>query len=231
VIRLVLPVVAAAMVLPASSALAQAGATSSTDPAGRLELAIGAVWSGRVPLGARDANETTGSGGTFRLFSSSTELGSVSGLEGHIGLRVMSRLEAEASGSYGKPDMRTRVDSDFETSNAPLTITDKVQQFTIGGAALWYPRVPRLSGRARAFVRAGAGYLRQLENDGALIVTGRTYDVGGGLKLALASRQAGWLKGIGARLDARAIVQQKGVIFDNRTHVSPALGASVYVRF
>jgi hypothetical protein len=219
------------MVLPASPALAQAGATSSTDPAGRLELAIGAVWSGRVPLGARDANETTGSGGTFRLFSSSTELGSVSGLEGHIGLRVMSRLEAEASGSYGKPDMRTRVDSDFETSNAPLTITDKVQQFTIGGAALWYPRVPRLSGRARAFVRAGAGYLRQLENDGALIVTGRTYDVGGGLKLALASRQAGWLKGIGARLDARAIVQQKGVIFDNRTHVSPALGASVYVRF
>jgi hypothetical protein len=231
VIRLVLPVVAAAMVLPASPALAQAGATSSTDPAGRLELAIGAVWSGRVPLGARDANETTGSGGTFRLFSSSTELGSVSGLEGHIGLRVMSRLEAEASGSYGKPDMRTRVDSDFETSNAPLTITDKVQQFTIGGAALWYPRVPRLSGRARAFVRAGAGYLRQLENDGALIVTGRTYDVGGGLKLALTSRQAGWLKGIGARLDARAIVQQKGVIFDNRTHVSPALGASVYVRF
>ncbi|HEV8345154.1 MAG TPA: hypothetical protein VGQ16_01205 [Vicinamibacterales bacterium] len=230
-IRLVLPVVAAAMVLPASPALAQAGATSSTDPAGRLELAIGAVWSGRVPLGARDANETTGSGGTFRLFSSSTELGSVSGLEGHIGLRVMSRLEAEASGSYGKPDMRTRVDSDFETSNAPLTITDKVQQFTIGGAALWYPRVPRLSGRARAFVRAGAGYLRQLENDGALIVTGRTYDVGGGLKLALTSRQAGWLKGIGARLDARAIVQQKGVIFDNRTHVSPALGASVYVRF
>ena len=216
----------AALLLSAPHASAQAA-----DPPGRLELAIGAVWSGRVPLGARDANETTGSGGTFRLFSSSTELGSVSGLEGHIGLRVVSRLEAEASGSYGKPDMRTRVDSDFETSNAPLTITDKVQQFTIGGAALWYPRVPRLSGRARAFVRAGAGYLRQLENDGALIVTGRTYDVGGGMKLALTSRQAGWLKGIGARLDARAIVQQKGVIFDNRTHVSPAVGASVYVRF
>jgi hypothetical protein len=216
----------AALLLLAPHASAQAA-----DPPGRLEVAIGAVWSGGVPLGARDANETTGSGGTFRLFSSSTELGSVSGLEAHIGLRVMSRLEAEASGSYGKPDMRTRVDSDFETSNAPLTITDKVQQFTIGGAALWYPRVPRLSGRARAFVRAGAGYLRQLENDGALIVTGRTYDVGGGMKLALTSRQAGWLKGIGARLDARAIVQQKGVIFDNRTHVSPAVGASVYVRF
>jgi len=217
---------AAALLLSAPHASAQAA-----DPPGRLEIAIGAVWSGGVPLGARDANETTGSGGTFRLFSSSTELGSVSGLEGHIGLRVMSRLEAEASGSYGKPDMRTRVDNDFETSNAPLTITDTVKQFTIGGAALWYPRVPRLSGRTRVFVRAGAGYLRQLENDGALIVTGRTYDAGGGLKLALASRQAGWLKGIGARLDARAIVQQKGVMFDNRTHVSPALGASVYVRF
>jgi hypothetical protein len=216
----------AALLLSAPHASAQAA-----DPPGRLEIAIGAVWSGGVPLGARDANETTGSGGTFRLFSSSTDLGSVSGLEGHIGLRVMSRLEAEASGSYGKPDMRTRVDNDFETSNAPLTITDTVKQFTIGGAALWYPRVPRLSGRTRVFVRAGAGYLRQLENDGALIVTGRTYDAGGGLKLALASRPAGWLKGIGARLDARALVQRKGVIFDNRTHVSPAVGASVYVRF
>ena len=216
----------AALFLSAPHALAQAA-----DPPGRLELSIGALWSGRVPLGASDANETTGNGTTFRLFSSSTELASVSGLEGHVGLRLASRLEAEASGSYSQPDMRTRVDTDFETSNAPLTITDPVKQFTIGGAALWYPRVPRLGGRTRVFARAGAAYLRQLENDGALIVTGRTYDVGGGLKLALASRQAGWLKGIGARLDARAIVQRKGVISDNRTHVSPALGASVYVRF
>jgi len=216
----------AALFLSAPHALAQAA-----DPPGRLELSIGALWSGRVPLGASDANETTGNGTTFRLFSSSTELASVSGLEGHVGLRLASRLEAEASGSYSQPDMRTRVDTDFETSNAPLTITDPVKQFTIGGAALWYPRVPRLGGRTRVFARAGAAYLRQLENDGALIVTGRTYDVGGGLKLALASRQAGWLKGIGARLDARAVVQRKGVIFDNRTHVLPAVGASVYVRF
>jgi hypothetical protein len=224
VIRLVL--VCVAIVLSAPPALAQAG-----DPPGRLELSIGPVWTGGVPLGARDANETTGSGGTFRLFSSSTELGSVSGFEGHIGLRVTSRLEAEASGSYSKPEMRTSVDSDFETSNAPLTITDTVKQFTIGGAALWYLRLPRLGSRTRLFVRAGAGYLRQLENDGALIVTGRTYDAGGGLKLALTSRQSGWLKGIGARVDARASVRQKGVIFDNRTHVAPEVGASLFVRF
>jgi len=222
---------AAASVLSASPALAQAAATSSSDPAGRLELAIGPTWARRIPLGARDANETAGNGSAFRLFSSSTELGSVSGLEGHLALRVMSRLEAEASGSYSKPQRRTRVDNDFEAGNAPLTITDTVEQFTIGGAALWYPRLPRVSTGTRVFLRAAAGYLRQLENDGALIATGRTYDAGGGVKLDFASRQAGWLKGIGVRVDARAVVHQKGVILDNRTHVSPAVGAAVFLRF
>jgi len=221
---------AAALVLSASPALAQSASSPATEP-GRVELGIGAVWIGRASLGSRDANETTGTGGAFRLFASSTELASVSGLEGHLALRVRPRLEAEAFASYTKPQLQTRVDSDAESSNAPLTITGTIQQFTIGGAGLWYPRLPRLEGRARVFVRGGAGYLRQLENDGTLIVTGRIYEAGAGVKVMVVSREAGWWKGIGARVDARAVVRQKGVAPDNRAHVSPAVGASLFVRF
>ena len=225
-----LAVAVAALTFTATPAGAQSSSSPSSEP-GRLELGIGAVWIGRASLGSRDANETTGTGGTFRLFSSSTELASVAGLEGRVTVVVTPRFEAEAFASYTKPQLQTRVDSDAESSNAPLTITGTILQFAIGGAALWYPRLPRFEGRARVFVRGGAGYLRQLENDGTLIVTGRVYEAGAGVKLLLVSRETGWWKGIGARVDARAVVRQKGVAFDNRARVSPAAGASLFLRF
>src|SRR3989442_12865635 len=74
---------AAALVLSASPALAQSASSPATEP-GRVELGIGAVWSGRASLGARDANETTGTGGALRLFASSTELARGSGPRGHL---------------------------------------------------------------------------------------------------------------------------------------------------
>jgi hypothetical protein len=216
----------AALLLVAAPAAAQSA--PATDP-GRLDLTIGVVWIGRADVGSRDARETTGTGDTLPLFSSSTTLASVTGLEGRVGFRVMPRLEAEAYGSYAKPRLETRVNGDFETSNAPLTVADTLEQFTIGGAALWYVRVPRLG--TRVFLRGGAGYLRQLENGGVLVVTGRTYEAGAGLKFPLVSRQTGWWKGIGARVDARAVVRQKGVTLDGRAHTSPAVGAALFVRF
>ena len=220
----------AALLLSASPTQAQS-AQASADRAGRIELAIGPIWVGRASFGSRDANETTGSGGTLRLFSTSTELAGVSGLEGHVGVRVMRGLDVEASGSYAKPRLQTQVDSDFETSNAPLTVSDTIRQFTIGGAVLWYPRLQPLGTRTRVFVRGGAGYLRQLENEGALVVTGHEYDAGGGVKFALASRQSGWWKGIGARVDARVAVRQKGAAPDDRAHASPVVSASIFARF
>lgn len=198
---------------------------------GRLEVAFGGTWIGGATLGSRDADETTSAGSAFRLFASSTELASGSGLDAHVGVRVMQRLEVEAFMSYTKPELQTRVDSDFESSNAPLTIADTIQEFTFGGAALWYPRVPRLGSRLRPFVRGGIGGLRQLENNGTLIVTGREYEAGAGVKMMLVSRASGWWKGIGARADARAVIRQKGVAFDESAHVSPAVSASIFVRF
>jgi outer membrane protein with beta-barrel domain len=218
--------IAAAALLVAAPAAAQS--SSSSDP-GRLDLTIGVVWIGRADVGSRDANETTGTGEAFHLFSSSSTLASATGLEGHLGFRVMPRLEVEASASYAKPRLETQVNGDFETSNAPLTVSDTIQQFTIGGAALWYVRLPRVG--TRVFLRGGVGYLRELENGGTLVVTGRTYDAGAGMKFALASRRTGWWKGIGVRVDARAVVRQKGVTLDGRAHTSPAAGAALFVRF
>jgi hypothetical protein len=210
---------------------APARAQSPSPLPGRLEAAFGTVWIGRANFGSMDANETTGSGGDFRLFSSSTELASVAGLDGHVSLRVTRSFEAEAFASYTKPERRVSITADAETSNSPLTVSDTVKEFTIGGAALWYLPAPRLGNRARLFVRGGVAYLRDLENDGTLIVSGWAYEAGGGVKVMFTSRDSGWWKGIGARFDARAVVRQEGVAPNDGSHVSPAVGAALLVRF
>jgi hypothetical protein len=212
-------------------AAAPARAQSPSPLPGRLEAAFGVVWIGSANFGSMDANETTGTGGDFRLFSSSTELASAAGLDAHVSLRVTTSFEAEAFASYTKPERQVSISADAETSNAPLTASDTIRGFAIGGAALWYPPAPRLGSRVRLFVRGGLAYLRDLENDGTLIVTGRAYEAGAGVKLMFTSRDSGWWKGIGARLDARAVVRQKGVAPDDGSHVSPAVGASLFVRF
>ena len=198
---------------------------------GKIEVSAGVVWMGRLVFSGRDANETTGSGGTFRLFSSSTELTPVSGIGARIGVNVIRAIDLELSGTYSTPEVRARIASDAETSNAPVVATVPVRQFTFVGAAAWYVPVPRLGSRTRLFVRAGIGSARHIEDRDTRVVDGRTFEAGGGLKYVLVSRSSGWWKGAGARVDVLALVRSKSVALDERTHVSPALGASLYLRF
>jgi hypothetical protein len=208
-----------------------AAAQSPVADDGRFEVSVGALRIGRTSFGGRDAQETVGSGGTFRLFSSTTELTAPMGLSTRIGVRIIRRFDVEASGTYSTPELRTRVDSDAEISNAPLVAAVPVQQFTIGGAAVWYPPGPGLGSRTRFFVRGGMGLERHLENRGTRLVDGRMFEAGGGAKYSVFPRSRGWWKGIGVRGDAFALVRTSRITLDQRTHISPAFAASVYLRF
>jgi hypothetical protein len=197
---------------------------------GRIELAIGPLWVGRQALGSGDANETTATGGTLALFSTSTELSSAIGVEARVGVRLSRAFEAEALGTYAAPQIRTQISNDFEGA-APVTATEIIRQFTVGGGVVWYVRPARSPSRLAPFATAGAGYLRQLHESGTLVETGRFYQFGGGVKYLFVSRPGSRLKGIGARIDVRALVRQQGVAFDTGPHLSPAVGASLFARF
>jgi hypothetical protein len=198
-------------------------------PAGRIELAGGVGWIGRSAFGSQDANETTSSAGTLRLFGASTELAAAPDVEARFAVRLTRAIDLEANGSYGRPELRIRIQNDSELTAAPAALRSSIHQFTAGGDVVVYPGWS-IGSRGRAFVSAGAAYVRQLENDGALIVSGLAVDAGGGVKWLLASR-AGRLKGLGVRVDARALVRRKGVALDDRMHISPAVGGSVFLRF
>ena len=146
-------------------------------------------------------------------------------------MSLFRRIDVEAAGTYRRSDLTTHIASDVETSNAPIAATLRVQQFTIGGAALWNLSAPRLGPRTALFLRGGAGLERHLEDGGKRIVDGPAIEAGGGVKYRLASRARGWWRGIGARADVFAIVRGGAVTLDNRAHVSPGVGVSMYLRF
>jgi hypothetical protein len=220
----------AALLVMALCALADRAALAQTpaSDAGRLELSVGGAWLGAESLGSATAAETTGTLSMLPLFSTTSTLAGAPVVEARIGWRAWRALTAEAQASYGTPELRIAVSGDAEGA-APLTAVERIQQFTIGGAIVWYPpiRAPRVA----PFITAGGGYLRQLHENATLAQTGRYYQFGGGMTVPFASRPGARLSAVGLRIDVRAMVFVDGVAFDGAGHVAPAAGASLFLRF
>lgn len=204
------------------------GAQTPSAPQPRFEVAVGPTWIGRGSMGARDALETTAAGGSFTLFSTSTDLAPAPGIEGRFGVRVTPTWQVEAALSYARPQLRTTVSGDVEGA-AQTIAREPIRQLIVEGEAL-----ASLAGRGRPgarvtpFVSAGAGYLRQLHDRAVLAEAGWTYQLGGGVKVILATRRGSRLRVIGLRGQARAIGRTNGVALDTRGHLSPALSTSLY---
>jgi hypothetical protein len=197
---------------------------------GRLEVSLGGLWFGQLALGSNDANETTPTGGNLKIFTTSTDLASVTAVEARVSVRLLQSLEAEVEASYGRPQLKVTISSDIE--NAPeVTAAESLQQFTIGVGMVWYVPFHKASSRLAPFVFGGAGQLRQVHEERTVLETGQYYQVGGGVKWLLFTRPRGLVDAGGLRVDARAVVRTKGVAFDEGAHLSPALGASAFLRF
>jgi hypothetical protein len=218
-------VLTAAAMVHAPAAFAQ----SADPPSPRLELGFGALWIGGQPLGDTNATETSPAAAAVTLFSLSSELAAKTGFAGRIGVRLTRSFVVETEASYSEPQLRIALSGDSEGA-APITAVETIEQFMMGVGVLWY--VPGL-GQARLapFVTAGGGYLRQLHEQGTLVETGHFYQFGGGLSALLVTGRHFHTKGIGARIDARAVIRSHGVALDGGSKTSPAAGLSAFVRF
>jgi hypothetical protein len=217
-------VLAGIVLLRAWPASAQAAVLSS-----RVELGAGVLWIGQQPLGDKTVTETTSTGAPRTLFTSSSELAAAPGFAGRVGVRLTRSLVAEAESSYIKPQLRIALSNDVEGA-ASATAVETVEQFTIGGGALWYLPGVRTT-RVAPFATVGGGYLRQLHEQETFVETGRFFQFGGGASILLVSGRHFHSKGIGARVDARAVRRSGGVKFDGGSTMSPAVGVSAFVRF
>ena len=80
-------------------------------------------------------------------------------------------------------------------------------------------------------MRAGGGYLRQLDDSSAHVETGATMQAGLGVDRAFRERATGRLRRVGLRLDARALGRQGGFDVDDSLRVGFSAGAWLFLGF
>ena len=139
--------------------------------------------------------------------------------------RASRRAEAvtEVSGTWGQADLRSQISGDFEGA-APITATNRLTVFTVEGSGIWYFRG---RGRLEPFVRAGAGWMRQLTADEALAGDGTIANAGAGVKYWYFERDRGRLKRLGLRFEARAVGRFGGLELGTKDRlISPAVSVS-----
>lgn len=207
---------------------AAAAATAQPRPLPRIDVAVGVAWNGGTTMTPLTATETTSNGTATALFAFDREHTSSVGVEARVGIRATRRLDVEAIGSYARPKLQLTASGDVEGA-APVTASEQLQEFTVGGAGLWYLR-RRDASRTVPFVEGGVSYVRQLHETSTLADTGALIDFGAGVKRTLTTRR-GTLKAVGVRADGRARIRTSALAVDGGAHVSPVLSASLFFRF
>lgn len=173
-----------------------------------FELTAGAVWASGSSLGRDEASETRNQpgGGSFALFVAASEIGPGAGAEARLAFYLTPRVAIEAGGLFARHQVSTRLTSDAE-GLPDVTAVEDLSEYVIDGAVVVHLRP---YGRLVPFIRAGAGYLRQLHENQTLVETGTAYHAGGGVSYWLSSGRRGFFKGWGLRGDARLLIRDGG---------------------
>jgi hypothetical protein len=210
--------------LLAAAAAAEAQASGPT-----YEIGAGFRRTGSFSLGTRQANETTGAGGEFLLFTSESRLDALHGFEARFGSRVTETIWINAVGSLGSTSLAVQLSDDVE-GIPDVTVSESIRQFTLEGEAVFELPRWRFGVRTVPFVSAGLGYLRHLHESETLAETGFSWHTGVGANVALGTPRASG-GGFGLRLDLRLVVLSGGAAPGDDFHAAPSVGASAYVRF
>ena len=192
----------------------------------RVEVTLGGVVSGRASAG--DVNATLGdSGGTaLTLFKTSNRVTTGTGAEAQVAVRIRPRLLIELGGTWLKTNLETRVTSDLEGA-APMTASLGLHQFTVDGSVQY--RLAR-RGRWDPFVRGGAGWLRELTTDRALVENGLSANFGGGIKYWVRESRPGLFGRLALRAEVRLVARHGGIAFgDAGTRLAPMFAAGLVI--
>jgi hypothetical protein len=207
----------------ASNAAAQ---SSSTRP--KWELGGGGVFVGGFDLGNANAELTSNSGtqgGTFDLFKSSSRLKPAFGVQAKVGVLLTGSLAVEGGFRFVRPALEIKLSNDTENA-ADVTAKETINQYLFDGTAVWHLTPVSASGGATPFLYGGAGYIRDLHENNALVEEGVEYHAGGGVKWWLGSGRSRF----GIRAEGGVSIRDGGFDFkDGQRAVPVAAGSLIYV--
>jgi Outer membrane protein beta-barrel domain len=200
------------VLLIASPALAQS----------RFEIGAEATWTGGFDAGGLDALETRNpSTGTtpLTLFGTSSRVKPAPGAAVRGAFYLTPRLAVEGFAEYTRATLQTTIVSDFEAATG-TEAENTIASYLFGGSVRYHFGAARLT----PFVSAGAGWLRQLDEDRVTVVSGPELHAGGGVTYRLSPH-------FNLRVDAGVSSREKSIAFEEKRRTLPAVGASLVYRF
>jgi hypothetical protein len=222
-----------------SEAAAQARRPPATPPRppfrpGSIEVDLGASWLGPIDFGSTTAAITSNQTGgpEYPLFKTSSQLTSAPGYDARVGVRLTRMWGVEGAFHYSRPPIETRISGDVENATT-LTARNDLSRYVVEVSGVVHLTRFRIGRNGSPFLLGGVGYLRELDEEQALIETGQTYHGGGGFKYLFAQREHGLVKGLGIRADARLYFKDGGFDLGDGDQIRPyfAGGASLLVAF
>lgn len=230
--RTPLAILATAVVMLSAGAAA-AQSVAALRP-GHVVIGLGGGWVGADTLGTvRAATRASASGTTSppaaRLFDTSSRLGAAPAAEATVTVAVTPAWAVEVRGTLGRPTLTTTISNDVE-ANGTFTATSEVAEYTVDASVLYHPRWAAIGTRARGYLLAGGGYLRQLYDRDALVETGSTAHAGAGARWWLVGGRG---RGLDAGLagDVRWVFRRDGITFDDAVRSVPSIGVRAFVGF
>jgi hypothetical protein len=209
------------LALPAGAA-AQPYIGTSGPHRGSFELSGGVVWTGGYDAGTADAKETTAGTAPLTLFVVDANVKSGPGAAVQIGVYLGRRVSVEAAFHYTRPILQAHLTGDFESA-ADVDAETTITSYLMGGSLLYHFG----DGRMVPFVSGGGGYLRQLHENNAELLTGTEIHAGGGLKYWIGTG----MRRVGLRLEAQGSARSKAVAFEQKRRVLPSFVAGISFLF
>ncbi len=201
---------------------------------GRPLVAVGGAWLGGEGLGTVRAETRAVAIGTTApppstLFTTTSRLDAAPALEATVTVPITPGWAIEARGALRRPTLTATITGDAEATGT-FTATEDVAEYTVEASVLYHPPWGAIGRRARAFLLAGGGYLRQLHDIDALVETGTSAHVGAGARLWLTG---GGGRGLAAGLigDVRWVLRRDGITFADGARSVPALALRAFVGF
>ena len=202
----------------AAIGVGRAEAQTTSAPAGRLQVSVGAGWLGGASFGEQPADLRGASGNPYRLFESETSLRGTGLFEARGGFAFAKRYAIEGRAAMSKPELQTVVSSDAEASGT-FTLVESLDQYIFDGGVLVHLDELEAFG-LKPFAIGGFGYVRQLHEEQQLVETGHLFYVGGGVTLPLFSRAQGFIRSVSVRGDLRLNVLSLELDEDSRSQGS-----------
>ena len=200
---------------------------------GRLVVSVGGAWVGADALGASRASTRQAVVGTATppaatLFDTTSTLGGAPAAELGLMMAVTRAWAVEVRGRLARPTLTTTIARDVEATGS-FSASERVSEYVVDASVAYQLARPRLSARARPYLLAGAGYLRQLHEDRVLVATGTAFHAGAGVRLWLVGG-TGRRRDLGMTTEFRWEWRQDGIAVEDRVRSVPTLSLRLFAR-